>query len=519
VGLEREKDLPRLDRIEEALGNARETAQDLVKSYPDAIVLADLNGHVTMVNQQAADLFGINTSEEAVSMHAFERFAEKDRQRALDDMRRILRTGKAADYEYTFLGMNGAPFRGEVRVSLIADEDGKPRAFIGIVRNADKRSLSRERIERLNRLKEALLRKGRRDEKLEQITDGVIEIFDADFARIWLAMPGDRCETGCMHAVVKEGPHVCRHRDRCLHLMASSGRYTHINGKVHRRVPFGCYKIGRVAAGKESRFITNDVTRDPRVHHHDWAEEQGLVSFAGYRLITSAGEPIGVLALFSKHELGPEEEILLETIANATSNAIQTLRAEEEVLLNKTKYRTLFEAAGDAVFLAEVHDGGLFFKDCNRRALQMFGATPQQIVGKTPIDFSPAVQANGRPSTTEGASKIQRVLNGPPASFEWSHARLDGTVFDAEVNLSLVDLGVGIHVLGVVRDISDRKKAQESLRESEARYRLLADNATDIIWTIDMNMKFDYISPSVERIQRRGSPVATHRRCSNPSLP
>ena len=40
------------------------------------------------------------------------------------------------------------------------------------------------------------------------------------------------CDRGCVHAEVQEGPHVCRHRDRCLHLLASSGRYTHIDGKV-----------------------------------------------------------------------------------------------------------------------------------------------------------------------------------------------------------------------------------------------------------------------------------------------
>ena len=476
LNMKHEQDPPKFEMIEEALGQTAETVQGLVKSYPDAIVLADLNGHITMINQRTADLFGINTSEESISMHAFERFAEKDRQRALANMLRILQTGKAADSEYTFQRMEGTPFLGELRVSLIADEDGKPSAYIGFLRNVEKRGLSRERIERLNQLKGDLLWKRRREEKLKLVTDGVVEIFDADFARIWLTMPGDRCDTGCMHADVKEGPHVCQHRDRCLHLMASSGRYTHTNGKVHRRVPFGCYKIGRVAAGKESGFITNDVTSDPRVHHHDWAKKHGLVSFAGYRLVTSTGDPIGVLALFSKHEMGPEEEILIETIARTTSDVIQTLKAEEEVLRNEAKYRTLFEAAGDAIFLAEVREGGLFFKDCNRRALQMFGAAPEQILGKTPFDFSPAVQANGRSSKAEASSKIHQAINGTPGAFEWRHSRLDGTVFDAEVNLNHIDLGEGIYVLGVVRDVSDRKKAEASLQASEARYRSLIEN-------------------------------------------
>lgn len=193
------------------------------------------------------------------------------------------------------------------------------------------RKRAQERIERLNRLQEDLLGPGSLDEKLKRITGGVVEIFDADFARIWITQPGDRCDSGCIHAEVTEGPHVCRDRDRCLHLIASSGRYTHTDGEMHRRVPFGCYKIGRVAVGEDPKFITNDVTHDPRVHDRDWARELGLVSFAGYRLLSAAGEPIGVLALFSKHAIASDEDALLEGLANTAAQVIQTARAEEEL--------------------------------------------------------------------------------------------------------------------------------------------------------------------------------------------
>jgi len=142
-------------------------------------------------------------------------------------------------------------------------------------------TLAAERIRKLGCLKEGLLSSGSLHEKLKHITNGVVEILHADFSRIWITKPGDLCDSGCMHAEITEGPHVCRYRDRCLHLIASSGRYTHTDGKVHRRVPFGCYKIGRVAAEDDPKFITNDVINDPRVHDHDWAKNLGLISFAG----------------------------------------------------------------------------------------------------------------------------------------------------------------------------------------------------------------------------------------------
>jgi hypothetical protein len=78
-----------------------------------------------------------------------------------------------------------------------------------------------------------------------------------------------------------------------------------------------------VAADLEPKFITNDVTMDPRVHDRQWARNLGLVSFAGYRLQSAQGMPIGVLALFCKHPIETDEDALLEDVANTAAHVIQ----------------------------------------------------------------------------------------------------------------------------------------------------------------------------------------------------
>ena len=200
-------------------------------------------------------------------------------------------------------------------------------------------SLAYKRTEGLNRLKGNLLTSRDLARKLKCITDAIVETFEADFVRIWLLRPGDQCDSGCVHAVAEEDAHVCRHRDRCLHLKVSSGRYTHIDGRMHRRVPLGCYKIGRIAAGEDFKYIINDVTHDPRTHDPNWARDLGLVSFAAYRLVSVKGELVGVLGLFGKHVISDEEDALLEGIANTTSQVIQMAMAEEE--LEKTHQRLI----------------------------------------------------------------------------------------------------------------------------------------------------------------------------------
>ncbi len=209
------------------------------------------------------------------------------------------------------------------------DENKLPVRMTGTHMDITERMNALKQTERLNRLNEKLLKHGDLAQKLKTITDEVINIFNADFARIWMIKHGDLCEVECHHAKTNKGPHVCRNREKCLHLMASSGRYIHIDGG-HRRVPFDCYKIGRIAAGDESKFLTNDVCNDPHVHDHEWARILGLVSFAGYRLLSSDGHIIGVLALFSKQRISSEMNAQIENLVGTTTHIIQSAKAENE---------------------------------------------------------------------------------------------------------------------------------------------------------------------------------------------
>lgn len=61
--------------------------------------------------------------------------------------------------------------------------------------------------------------------------------------------------------------------------------------------------------------------------------------------------------------------------------------------------------------------------------------------------------------------------------------------------------GQPVRLIGTYRDITARKHTEEALQESERKYRLLAENVTDVIWTLDLQGRFTYVSPSVERLR------------------
>ena len=267
----------------------------------------------------------------------------------------VLKTGKPVTVTHTHFDRQGNEVFVEVTACPVRDKTGEITQFVHVTRDITERRRAEDELKKMlqwqqgaNILQQSLLTQASLDEKLKTITDSIVRLFDADFCRIWLIRPGDMCES-CIHSEVKEEPHTCRYRDKCLHLMASSGRYTHIDGKTHRRVPFGCYKIGLVASGVNHKFLTNDAQNDPRVHNNEWARELGLISFAGYQLKVMGGETLGVLALFAKHPILPAEDAILDGLSNAVAFVVQQSVADNALRQSKAELEQVNEQLAQTV--------------------------------------------------------------------------------------------------------------------------------------------------------------------------
>lgn len=323
---ELERDIVALKRAEQKIVNLAA----IVESSDDAIVSKDLEGIITSWNKGAERLYGFAEAEivgKPISILAPPGF-ENEVTVILESIRHRKRV---QHYETKRRRKTGEDIWVSLTVSPILDLEGRIIGASTIARDISERKRAEERLHKMSEVQSALHEPGTLPEKLKRITDGVVDIFGADFARIWLVGPGDQCEKGCMHAGFTEGPHACRHRDKCLHLVASSGRYTHLDGKEHSRVPLGCYKIGLVVSDEMDGFLTNDVTKDPHVHNLEWARSLGLVSHAGYPLRSPHGGTIGVMALFAKHPITSEEDALLRSFSHLIVPVIRTAQAEEEL--------------------------------------------------------------------------------------------------------------------------------------------------------------------------------------------
>lgn len=135
-----------------------------------------------------------------------------------------------------------------------------------------------------------------------------------------------------------------------------------------------------------------------------------------------------------------------------------------ETKLTELRYQILFETAGDAIFIMSK----IAFIECNRRALEIFGCPSYgDMIGQTPLRFSPPRQSDGRESEEKAREKVEKAFAGEPQVFDWTHCRLDGTPFDAEVSLNLIKIGEEACLQAIVRDVTDRKRIEEQLVQSQ----------------------------------------------------
>jgi PAS domain S-box-containing protein len=164
-------------------------------------------------------------------------------------------------------------------------------------------------------------------------------------------------------------------------------------------------------------------------------------------------------------------------------------RAEEALRESEAKWRSITEHSPDHIMLLDRNANILFINHA------VPDLTREQVIG-TPIwnyvppEFRPIVK-----------DSLERVLRtGEPARYEVEYRTAEGDTRVFETRVGPVEhSGQIVALTAAARDITERKRAEEALRESESRYRLLAENVTDVIWTMDMNLRLTYVSPSITR--------------------
>ncbi|MEM6353055.1 MAG: PAS domain S-box protein [Cyanobacteria bacterium P01_D01_bin.14] len=314
------QDITERKQAEIELRTSQQRLNLIIQQTPLAVIEWDVDGRVQQWNPAAERTFGYNRAE-ALGQH-MELIIPPAARSHVDQIVQALlaKTGgcRATNKNIT---RAGDEIVCEWYNTPLVDSANQVVGVASMAFDVTEQKQKEKRLKTQNRLgafradiDAALIRTTMLKETLQHCTDAMVEHLDAAFARVWTL---DSART-------------------TLELQASSGLYTHIDG-AHGRVPVGKFKIGLIAE-ERSPHLTNDVLNDPRVGDKDWAQREGMVSFAGYPILLGE-ELLGVVAMFSRQSLSPETLKFLESAANELALGVKRHQTEAALIDSESSLR------------------------------------------------------------------------------------------------------------------------------------------------------------------------------------
>ncbi|MDP6635430.1 MAG: PAS domain S-box protein [Phycisphaerae bacterium] len=210
--------------------------------------------------------------------------------------------------------------------------------------------------------------------------------------------------------------------------------------------------IQNVLAGELTRGYENALIASNGEHR--------IYSWNVNRLTDAHGQPSGIVAI--------------------GQDVTERKKAEEELVRSEENYRSIFNGTNEALFIHDTATGQVL--DVNQTMLDMYGLTYDEALSASVEDLSADAQQY---SGGEALEMIRRAAEEGPQLFEWRAKRKNGEIFWAEVMLKRVTIGAQDRVMAIVRDITDRKRAEEARSASEQHYRTLVENMPVVCFAYD----------------------------------
>lgn len=169
--------------------------------------------------------------------------------------------------------------------------------------------------------------------------------------------------------------------------------------------------------------------------------------------------------------------------------------AERAIRSSEKKYRELFDHSPDAMIVRDVATGRVV--DTNPRFETLFGYTPAEARLLQPLELT-AIGGD----FTEAAirERFATVMREGQQVFEWRQRRKDGSDFWSEISMVRMDMGGRVRTVSTVRDISDRKRAEQLARDLEHRIRQIYENLPIAVFAIDADHKVTFWNPQMTRL-------------------
>lgn len=393
----------------------------ILKASPDDITISDLNGQILLASEAAAKMFGYESLFN-IENHTIYDFIHPDyRAQLKSDIDTIINGSEPKHIEYKSVRKDGSIFDIEANSQVIRDEFGAPIKLIFIVRDISKRKLTEKALKESEE-KHRILFMESPDAYLTFSDDIIID---------------------CNLAA-----------ERIL-----GGNRSGIIGKKPSDFSPEFQPDGMCSVEKSKIMI--ELAIKNKKHTFEWMHRR----FDGTNLFV--------------------EISLASTTINNKSTLFGiwrdiTARNQQKAALveSESKYKSLFESANDAIFI--VLDSIII--DCNKKAELLFKCKKEEIINQNLSRFNPLRQSNNRLSEDICNEKTKLLLTRGPQRFEWQNLCFDDTIIETEVNLQKLEFNQTLYVQAIVRNITDQKKREIELIESERSKSVLLSNLPGMVY-------------------------------------
>ncbi len=160
----------------------------------------------------------------------------------------------------------------------------------------------------------------------------------------------------------------------------------------------------------------------------------------------------------------------------ATARDITQMKQIEKAFrVGERRYKRMFESAFDGLIIFDIMSRKIV--DCNQKTLEIFGYTKEEMLEKSPVKLSPAVQPNGKKTAVWAEEIVRNGLKTGKVDYEWVYQKKDGTLFWVRTYGYMVSDEERHLFFSIIKDISQERETKRILEESEAKFRAIFDNA------------------------------------------
>ncbi|MGB3681197.1 MAG: PAS domain S-box protein [Rubrobacteraceae bacterium] len=420
------------------------------------IGVVDLHGKLLQTNPALQKMLGYS-ARELDGIHIADITHPDDAATDLSQFGDLV-VGELGSYELEkrYVRKNGSLLWSRLNASLVRDHDDHPRFVIGMVEDITERKQAEQELRRRARQQALVAQLGQRALDRADVADlmneavGVIsENLGTEYAGVLKLLP---------------------EKDRLVLEAGVGWEEDHIGVTTIEADEDS--PAGRVLA--EESVVFEDLGSEARFTGRQNLLNRGVVS-GMYVVIRGQERPFGVLETHSTRcrKFTKDDVNFVQAVANVLATAIERRKTEEALEKFGREYRRLFEMANDAILVYEPESRSIL--DVNENACELYGLSKDAFLGKTMKELSLDRQRARRYLET-------LLTEGSYQDFETVHRRSDGVPLYVLVNSSVIEFGGYKAILSIVRDITNRKRAEQSLHEMrEAERRRIARDLHDVV--------------------------------------